>query len=115
MFYQQYNFNPLPLTRETRGLKSLLTKIQKEVAAYGTDVIVELIEESMANQWRGIIWERAEKLVKGPETAAGSRKPEQKPKTHFHNFESRGYDYNEAIMKDIREKYAAKKGESQGE
>lgn len=57
------------------GLKSLIAKIQKEAAVYGSEVMIELIEESMANQWRGIIWERAEKLAKGkaPVVQAGGQ------------------------------------------
>lgn len=39
----------------------------------------------------------------------------QKQKTHFHNFEERENDYESAIWKEIREKNAAKKGESHDE
>lgn len=43
--------------RET-GLKTLLNRIDNYVQLYGTDVIIELIDESMSNNWKGIIFEK---------------------------------------------------------
>lgn len=43
------------------GLEMLLNKIEKQVSLYGETAVVELIEESMANNWQGIAWGKLEK------------------------------------------------------
>lgn len=40
------------------GLKSLLTQIANKVAKYGEHPVVDLIQLSMANGWKGIIWDK---------------------------------------------------------
>lgn len=40
------------------GLRSLLTRIRKEADARGDRAVINLIQESMANNWQGIIWDR---------------------------------------------------------
>lgn len=40
------------------GLKSLLSEIENKAAAYGADAVAECIQTSMANNWRGIIWDK---------------------------------------------------------
>ena len=40
------------------GLKSLLKKVNDNVEKYGTEKVIELIDESMANNYQGIIWEK---------------------------------------------------------
>lgn len=72
------------------------------------------VGKNKMKDWKAAVrnWARSQRQEL---TTNGGKKPEQKPKTHFHNFESRGYDYDDAIMKDIREKFAAKKGETQDE
>ena len=45
-----------------QGLKSLLTQIQKNAAKYGEQAVIELMEQCMAANWAGIIWDR---LMKG--------------------------------------------------
>ena len=45
-----------------QGLKSLLTQIQKNAAKYGEQAVVDLMEQCMAANWAGIIWDR---LMKG--------------------------------------------------
>lgn len=41
-----------------QGYNSLVTIIRKHVAQYGVGAVVDLMEESMASQWKGIIWEK---------------------------------------------------------
>ena len=40
------------------GLKSLLTEIENRVKRHGEQAVAEVIRLSMANNWRGIIWDR---------------------------------------------------------
>ena len=40
------------------GLKSLLTQIEKNSKKYGDEAVINLIDESMANNWKGIIWDK---------------------------------------------------------
>lgn len=48
------------------GLKSLLTEIENQVRAHGEQAVCDVIRLSMANNWRGIVWDRIEN---------GGRKP----------------------------------------
>ena len=52
------------------GLQSFLSTVEKKCAMYGVEDIASLIEESMSNGWRGIIWERL----------SGKEKPKEKPR-----------------------------------
>lgn len=45
-----------------QGLKSLLTQIQINAAKYGEQAVIDLMEQCMAANWAGIIWDR---LMKG--------------------------------------------------
>ena len=49
------------------GMKSLLTQINKQSNAHGDIVICDLIDECMANGWKGIIWD---KLTPKPPTSS---------------------------------------------
>ena len=40
------------------GLSSLLSKIAKECSEHGETAVIALIQEAMANNWQGIVWER---------------------------------------------------------
>ena len=44
-----------------RGMKSLLKQITNKVKEYGDKAVIDLIDECMANNWKGIIWEKIEK------------------------------------------------------
>lgn len=95
------------------GLRSLLMQIQKKADQYSPDIVIDLMQESMSNGWRGIIWERAEKLTGSREPSSQSKN--QKPRTRFHNFEERNYDYDTAIYEEIRKKAAEKRSEKEGD
>ena len=43
---------------KTTGLKSLLTEIENRAKQHGGQAVAEVIRLSMANNWRGIIWDR---------------------------------------------------------
>ena len=43
------------------GLKNLLKKVDSNIEKYGCEKVIDLIDESMANNYQGIIWEKLEK------------------------------------------------------
>ena len=43
------------------GLKNLLAEIERREAQAGPEAVIAVIRLSMANGWRGIIWDRMEK------------------------------------------------------
>jgi hypothetical protein len=46
------------------GYNALLTQIEKAEREHGASAVINLIHESMANGWRGIIWDRLKKPKK---------------------------------------------------
>ena len=72
------------------GLKSLLTEVKRHETESGTDAVVNLVGECMANGWRGIIWER---LTRPPVTRSGTN-----PK--IHSMPERAYDF-EALERQL--------------
>lgn len=44
-----------------QGLKMLLNQIDKQIAQHGEQAVIDLVEESMANNWQGIAWGKLEK------------------------------------------------------
>ena len=47
-------------------MKSLLKQITDKVNEYGDKAVIDLIDECMANNWKGIIWEKIKKEDKLP-------------------------------------------------
>ena len=45
------------------GLNTLLKKIEKATEKYGVERVIELIDESMANNYQGIIFDKLEKIA----------------------------------------------------
>lgn len=43
-----------------QGMKALLRKVENNASAYGDQAVIGLIEESMSNGWKGIIFDRLE-------------------------------------------------------
>lgn len=43
-----------------------MVQIEKKVKEYGVEPVIDLITECMANNWKGIIWEKIEKEEKLP-------------------------------------------------
>lgn len=56
------------------GLKSLLTEIENRVKRHGAAAVAEVIRLSMANNWKGIIWDRIKDAPKEAKT-----EPEETP------------------------------------
>lgn len=44
-----------------KGLEMLVTQIKKKIEIYGEDTVIEAIKNSMANNWKGIIFEKVER------------------------------------------------------
>lgn len=65
-----------------QGLRSLLTQVRKNAEIYGESAVCELIDECMAANWKGIIWDRLDKRpvshpnAIGPNGIALSQNPE---------------------------------------
>ena len=55
------------------GFKSLLTKIEKKCNEFGNDAVIDVIENSIASGYQGIIWD---KLKKGGNNGTVSKKDE---------------------------------------
>ncbi len=53
------------------GFKSLLTTIKKRADQYGDQAVIDLIDECMGANWKGIIWDRIK--------PAGTPKPKENP------------------------------------
>ncbi len=51
------------------GFNSLLTQIANKVEAYGVVPVIDVIRESMSNNWQGIIWDR----IKSAQYQGGGR------------------------------------------
>ena len=51
-------------TYKPTGFRSLMKRIAKQTAEYGDQVVMDLIDECMAANWKGIIWDRIEKQSK---------------------------------------------------
>lgn len=49
-------------TYKKQGLKSLLTQIENNTRLYGVENIVNLIDESMANNYQGILFDKLKKM-----------------------------------------------------
>ena len=49
-------------TYKPQGLKSLITQIREAARTYGIDAMVDIINESMASNYRGIIFDRLKKM-----------------------------------------------------
>lgn len=74
-----------------QGMRSLLTQVGKHSVQYGDKAVCELIDECMANGWKGIIFEKLKKQTPTRQETVPSWI--QKPKKNsFHNFHQRSYD-----------------------
>lgn len=50
------------------GMKSVLTQIEKNIAEFGEAAVIDVIQLSMANNWKGIIWDRIKPTTEKGET-----------------------------------------------
>jgi hypothetical protein len=49
-----------------QGMKSLLRQVENNAAQYGDTAVCELIEECMASNWKGIIFDRLKQKASKP-------------------------------------------------
>lgn len=52
------------------GFKTLLGQIKRNSEQYGDNAVMELIDESMGSNWKGIIWDRIAKKKQGGNNAS---------------------------------------------
>ena len=60
-----------------QGMKSLLRQIENNSINYGDKAVCDLIDESMANGWKGIIFDRLKKQVARPSNYQKQTKAEE--------------------------------------
>lgn len=53
-----------------RGMKTLLTQIQSNITAYGEDAIIQVIDDSMSNGYKGIIFDKLTKAKPQPKQSS---------------------------------------------
>lgn len=58
-----------------QGMKSLLRQIEANCVQYGDQAVCDLIDDSMANGWKGIIFDRLKQKHQGRQPAAKSSNP----------------------------------------
>lgn len=74
-----------------KGLKTLLSMIEKNAREYGEAAVSDLIDKSIANHYQGIIWDNLEKKRASPSKA-----------TKFTNFNQRQQNYDDIQRQLIR-------------
>ena len=52
-----------------QGLKTLLSKTEKEIAKYGEEAVMDVIDSSMSSGYQGIVWDRLAGSHAGTKTA----------------------------------------------
>ena len=52
-------------TYKPTGLQTLINRISREEKVHGAIAVMRLIDDSMSNGWRGIIWDRLGKPAYG--------------------------------------------------
>ena len=40
------------------GFKNFLTRLSNKIRAYGEQAVMDCIEETMSNEWKGVVWEK---------------------------------------------------------
>lgn len=58
-----------------QGMKSLLRQIEANCVQYGDQAVCDLIDDSMANGWKGIIFDRLKQKPQGRQPAAKGSNP----------------------------------------
>ena len=55
------------------GLSNLLKRIQTQAMSYGDDAVIDLIRDSMTNNWQGIVWDISQRKGKASPHETESR------------------------------------------
>ena len=80
------------LYKET-GLSSLLTQIENQISIYGEKNVIDLIEECMANNYKGIIFDKLKNKPKQAQVPSWFDNPPQEEEEKYTEEEQRIYDY----------------------
>lgn len=76
-----------------QGMKSLLKKISVQAQKHGDFAVIDLIDLCMANNWKGIIWDKLDAAYSGQRSGAGASRPTQCRKNQFSSFQQNNYDF----------------------
>ena len=72
-----------------QGLKTLLAQIQNNAEKYGDDAVIQIINESMANNYQGITWDKILRHSSKPQPVSPKVKVNR-----FANFNQRDNDFD---------------------
>ena len=72
-----------------QGMKTLLRQVENNAMKYGEQALCDLIDDSMANGWKGIIFDR---LAQGEKNQYGTRKGGMTNATSRTNSQQSGYE-----------------------
>lgn len=67
-----------------QGLKALLRKVENNAKTYGDSAVCELIDECMANGWKGIIFDKLKPKDKAPTMSARSYNLDESEEQDLH-------------------------------
>lgn len=67
-----------------QGLKALLRKVENNAITYGEKAVCELIDECMANGWKGIIFDKLKQKDKAPTMSARSYNLDESEEQDLH-------------------------------
>lgn len=67
-----------------QGMKSLLRQVENKAMQYGDDAVCSLIDECMANNWKGIIFDRLQQSQRKPASAGYHRQTKAEELNDFY-------------------------------
>lgn len=67
-----------------QGMKSLLRQVENKAIQYGDDAVCSLIDECMANNWKGIIFDRLQQSQRKPASAGYHRQTKAEELNDFY-------------------------------
>lgn len=67
-----------------QGMKSLLRQVENKAVQYGDDAVCSLIDECMANNWKGIIFDRLQQTQRKPASGGYHRQTKAEELNDFY-------------------------------
>lgn len=67
-----------------QGMKSLLRQVENKALQYGDDAVCSLIDECMANNWKGIIFDRLQQIHRKPASGGYHRQTKAEELNDFY-------------------------------
>lgn len=80
-------------TYKPTGFKNLLTQIHNNARRYGKDGVIEMMELSMANNWKGIFFEKLEKRVSVQDSSENANAAYVRSKEFEDKFENKNRQF----------------------